>query len=235
MLGREQKAQLPIAAKRRKAPAYKKKQEQSWAVAAGNGASRPMVGPGRHQATPHQPQTQPGGPMGPPGHIPPIRGPRRPRRHAHDARYGRYDRHVAARGRPPRLPTHRCHVTNPRGPAALGRPWESPGVMSGGRGRFGRLGGALDRQFGRCHLNPPARRGYMTGFAARKDTRTFCGIWGLTWAPGRSIGAVGGRDVARGTCRASALRLGAVKAALHLLGPTIGLKMAYAGCRNLSD
>ena len=33
------------------------------------------------------------------------------------------------------------HVTNPRGPAALGRPWESPGVMPGGRGRFGRLGG----------------------------------------------------------------------------------------------
>ena len=58
---------------------------------------------------------------------------------------------------------------------------------------------------------------------------------GLVWAPGRSVGAVGGRDVARGTCRASALRLGAVKAALHLLGPTIGLKMAYAGCRNLSD
>ena len=67
-----------------------------WAVAAGNGASRPMVAPVRHQATPHQPQTQPGGPMGTPGHIPPICGPRRPRRHAHDARYGRYDRHVAA-------------------------------------------------------------------------------------------------------------------------------------------
>ena len=33
------------------------------------------------------------------------------------------------------------HVTNPRGPAALGRPWESPGVMPGGRGRFGHLGG----------------------------------------------------------------------------------------------
>ena len=32
-------------------------------------------------------------------------------------------------------------MTNPRGPAALGRPWESPGVMPGGRGRFGRLGG----------------------------------------------------------------------------------------------
>ena len=46
---------------------------------------------------------------------------------------------------------------------------------------------------------------------------------GLMWPPGRSCGALSGRDVAPGTCRAGGLRLGPVGAAWHLPGPTTGL------------
>ena len=49
------------------------------------------------------------------------------------------------------------------------------------------------------------------------------------WPPGRSCGALSGRDVAPGTCRAGGLRLGPVGAAWHLPGPTIGLRGASDG------
>ena len=52
---------------------------------------------------------------------------------------------------------------------------------------------------------------------------------GLIWPPGRSCGALSGRDVAPGTCRAGGLRLGPVGAAWHLPGPTIGLRGASDG------
>ena len=52
---------------------------------------------------------------------------------------------------------------------------------------------------------------------------------GLVWPPGRSCGALSGRDVAPGTCRAGGLRLGPVGAAWHLPGPTIGLRGASDG------
>ena len=154
MLGREQKAQLPIAAERLIAPA----EENSRNSALGGGGwkwrveadGRPWEVPGG----PDRRQPRHTGPAGPLGHIPPVHGPTRLPRHLHEARFGRHGLKSAGCSEPS-TPTYRCHVTNPRGPAALGRPWESPGVMSGGRGRFGRLGGALDRQFGRCHLNPP--------------------------------------------------------------------------------
>ena len=45
--------------------------------------------------------------------------------------------------------------------------------------------------------------------------------------PGQSCGAVDGRDVAQGTCRAGVLRLAPVGAAWHLPGPTIGLDAPF--------
>ena len=61
MLGREQKAQLPIAAKRHIAPAKKIPGTAPWAVAAGNGTSEAdgRVGPGRCLAAPTGPSRSP--------------------------------------------------------------------------------------------------------------------------------------------------------------------------------
>ena len=131
MLGREQKAELPTAAKRIQAPSAKKKTGAApWAVAAGNGASRPMVGPGRCLAAPTGPSRSP----------PALQVPRAISRTS-AARNDRPGAHTtpdlaamaAHRRRRPASCTHLSALyLQPTNPSDHRAPWQSPRDMSGG-------------------------------------------------------------------------------------------------------
>ena len=164
MLGREQKAQLPIAAKRLQAPAYKKKQEQRpgrWRLemarrgrwSALGGAWRPRPAP----AAAHRPCRSPG-PH--PAHLLPGTTAQAPIR-----------RPIW----PPWPPDHRrrpascTHLSalylQPTNPSDHRAPWQSPRDMCGGVG-------ALER--------PRARSRWVNGLVSFQITFLSCRLsWGL--------------------------------------------------------